>query len=55
MTDLIANPDCPMCKGTGTIREQRPDYWGMPAHEFVLCLCYDYGPYNTEEEDADIA
>ena len=45
MTDLIANPDCLLCKGTGVIMERRPDYWGMPCSEFVMCDCFE------EEED----
>ena len=51
MTDLLANPDCKLCYGTGTIRERRPDYWGMPSYEWVLCLCYDEGPYDIKEEE----
>jgi len=23
------------------IKERRPDYWGMPAHEWVLCDCFE--------------
>ena len=46
MTDLIVNPDCQLCHGNGIIREQRPDYWGTPAHEYVMCDCFE------EEEDA---
>jgi len=42
MTDLIANPDCVLCHGTGIIRERRPDYWGMPAYEWVMCDCIDH-------------
>ena len=42
MTDLIANPDCKLCSGTGTIKERRPDFWGMPAYEWVLCDCIDH-------------
>jgi len=47
MTDLLANPDCKLCHGTGTIRERRPDYWGMPAYERIICDCYE-----PEEENA---
>jgi len=49
VTDLIANPDCILCHGTGTIRERRPDYWGLPAYEYVLCDCID------DEKDDDHA
>ena len=41
MTDLLANPDCKLCHGTGMIRERRPDYWGMPAYEWITCDCYE--------------
>jgi len=40
-TDMLPLPDCVLCGGTGLIKEQRPNYWGLAAYEWVICDCID--------------
>jgi DnaJ-class molecular chaperone len=51
--EVEANPNCSLCHGTGTYREERP--WGSTvAYEPMTCTyCVDYALEDlTEEQEA---